>query len=194
MTKEPIIVDCEYCTVRGNENKCKALQIETHTCLGITAKNKCPIYKLKQQFKRLENEYEGFAVKYTDMEIALKRKEQECEFWEKELDRTHLLMLEKQDELVKEILKNDQLEAEKKELKTCYNNNLKVLRHEEKVNNNLTDRVMKAEQALQEIKEIANKNEVCPYVISHHCDKYDCKRKEHCEIAQILQKCEVIEE
>ena len=123
-----------------------------------------------------------------------KRKEQECEFWEKELDRTHLLMLEKQDELVKEILKNDQLEAEKKELKTCYNNNLKVLRHEEKVNNNLTDRVMKAEQALQEIKEIANKNEVCPYVISHHCDKYDCKRKEHCEIAQILQKCEVIKD
>lgn len=52
----------------------------------------------------------------------------------------------------------------------------------------------KYKQVLQEIKEIANKNEVCPYVISHHCDKYDCKRKEHCEIAQILQKISEVED
>ena len=32
----------------------------------------------EQQLKDFENEYEGFAVKYTDMEIALKRKEEEC--------------------------------------------------------------------------------------------------------------------
>lgn len=43
--------------------------------------------------------------------------EQECEFWKKELDKTHLLMLKRQDELVKEILKNDQLKAEIEEYK-----------------------------------------------------------------------------
>ena len=58
MTKESIMIDCEYCIVLGNENKCKALQIETHTCLGITAKNKCPIYKIKQQLKAKEKECE----------------------------------------------------------------------------------------------------------------------------------------
>lgn len=58
MTNE--IINCEYCIVLGNENKCKALQIETHTCLGITAKNKCPIYKLKQQLKRKEQELEQY--------------------------------------------------------------------------------------------------------------------------------------
>ena len=47
----------------------------------------------------------------------LKRKEKECETWKKELDKTHLLMLERQDELVKEILKNDQLKAEKEKFK-----------------------------------------------------------------------------
>lgn len=49
-------------------------------------------------------------------------------------------------------------------------------------------------QALQEIKEIANKNEVCPYDISHLCVKDKCKRREDCEIAQILEKCEVLDE
>lgn len=47
-----------------------------------------------------------------EIQNRLEEKEQECEYWKKELDKTHLLMLEKQDELVKEILKNDQLKVE----------------------------------------------------------------------------------
>ena len=69
-----------------------------------------------------------------ELKEIIKTKEQECETWKKELDRTHLLMLERQDELVKEILKNDQLKAENEELKT---------------------EVDKFEEALDKIKKIA---------------------------------------
>lgn len=52
------------------------------------------------------------AKQLEEKEQECKELEQELEFWKKEGDRTHLLMLEKRDELVKEILKNDQLEKE----------------------------------------------------------------------------------
>lgn len=51
-------IQCEYCTVRSNENKCKALKIEFHNCLNILEQKKCPIYKLKQQLKSKEQECE----------------------------------------------------------------------------------------------------------------------------------------
>lgn len=51
-------IQCEYCTVRSNENKCKALKIEFHNCLNILEQKKCPIYKLKQQLQEKEKECE----------------------------------------------------------------------------------------------------------------------------------------
>lgn len=51
-------IQCEYCTVRSNENKYKALEIEFHNCLNILKQKKCPIYKLKQQLQEKEQECE----------------------------------------------------------------------------------------------------------------------------------------
>ncbi len=43
--------------------------------------------ELLNKLEHLENEYEGFAVKYTDMEIALHNREQECEELKEQLER-----------------------------------------------------------------------------------------------------------
>lgn len=51
-------------------------------------------------------EYNELVERYND-------KEQECKNWQSELDIAHLLMLEKQDELVKKILQYKELEDEK---------------------------------------------------------------------------------
>ena len=77
MTKEPIMIndvdvsECEffssglgYCTIGLLADD------GTHIC-------ECEQNCYYKQLKRLENEYEGFAAKYTDMEIALKNKEEE---------------------------------------------------------------------------------------------------------------------
>lgn len=177
MTKEPIMID------DVNVAGCKDF-FESECFAGEKFRwckdNKDCYYK---KLKRLENEYEGFAAKYTDMEIALKAKEQECEI----LNNTITYLEYIQEELLTKI---DQLKKNNEELRKFHNYWSKV----EQKNLKLSTQNETYKQALQEIKEIANKNEVCPYVISHHCDKYDCKRKEHCEIAQILQKCEVIDE
>lgn len=75
MDKEEI--QCEYCTVRSNENKCKALEIEFHNCLNILEQKKCPIYKLKQQLqekkqecKNLEEELRGCRIGIKDISIG----------------------------------------------------------------------------------------------------------------------------
>ena len=112
------------------------------------------------------------------MEIALKAKEQECEFWKKELDKTHLLMLKRQDELVKEILKNDQLKAENDDLKKsilqeCPNCGEEYLNYK---GVELYDENNQLKQALQEIKDYCNK---------YPQNSIGFKK-------QILQKCEVI--
>ncbi len=57
-------IQCEYCTVRSNENKCKALEIEFHNCLNILESKKCPIYKLKQQLKSKKWECEKLKTQY----------------------------------------------------------------------------------------------------------------------------------
>lgn len=77
-------MNCEYCIVLGNENKCKALQVETHTCLGITAKNKCPIYKLKQQLQSKEQECAD--LKDT-IKLQNKMQKEVCEEKNKEIDK-----------------------------------------------------------------------------------------------------------
>lgn len=60
--KEQKEIQCEYCTVRSNENKYKALEIEFHNCLNIFGQKKCPIYKLKQQLQAKEQECEELKV------------------------------------------------------------------------------------------------------------------------------------
>lgn len=51
------IIKCEYCTVRSNENKCLALEVEFHNCLNVLEEKKCPIYKLKQKLEPFNEEY-----------------------------------------------------------------------------------------------------------------------------------------
>ena len=63
-TNEQIIIDgmdvsrCEFSTIRGNELKCFAEDKDIHTCLKITEKTKCPIYRLKIQLQRKTAECE----------------------------------------------------------------------------------------------------------------------------------------
>ena len=118
MTDKPIMIDCEYCIVLGNENKCKALQIETHTCLEITAKNKCPIYKLKQQ---------------------LNRKEQECE----RLDADNISLRDRVGKLERAILRRneqlDQLKTENEHLSEKEEEAKHYLEEAEKFKNCLTE-------------------------------------------------------
>lgn len=70
-----------------------------------------------------------------------------------------------------------ELKAENKNIVICYKNNLLTLNHEELVNNKLTNRCLKLEQALQEIKD--------------YCNKYPQNSIGFKQ--QILQKCEVID-
>lgn len=111
--------------------------------------------------KTMENLY-----KHKEIKEQYYKLEQECEFWKKELDRTHLLMLERQDELVKEILKNDQLKVENEELKKnieiCWEN-LKISEENKKIQHEhwfqrcseIQGKANDFEQTLIEIKEIA---------------------------------------
>lgn len=53
---------------------------------------------------------------YNELVQCYNAKEQECKDWQQELDRTHLLMLQKQDELVKKVLQCNELETRLNEL------------------------------------------------------------------------------
>lgn len=57
-------ITCEYYTVRSNENKCKALDIEFHNCLNILEQKKCPIYKLKQRLQAKELECASLKLRF----------------------------------------------------------------------------------------------------------------------------------
>lgn len=116
-----------------------------------------------------------------------KSKEQECEFWKKELDKTHLLMLKRQDELVKEILKNDLLKAENEELEKWKKEHLKDVDFIERnpvidILNSMAKNILleqqneKLKRALQDIKD--------------YCNKYPQNSIGFKQ--QILQKCEVL--
>ena len=79
MTDKQIIVDdvdvSKCCYFENNKCLWQKRYCESANCPECEKIDNC-YYK---QLKRLENEYEGFAVKYTDMEIALHNKERECE-------------------------------------------------------------------------------------------------------------------
>ena len=95
------------------------------------------------------------------------RKEQECKNWQKELDKTHLLMLEKQNKLIKEFFNNEQLKLENTKYK----------------------------QTLTEIKEIAkNMNKECFYddFSCDGCDMingctYQCKIKALQKVSEVKE-------
>ena len=76
-------------------SQCECYSVEDNSCnktlSGSCIKEKCQTFRLLQ---------------------TIKVKEQECENWQKELDKTHLLMLEKQDKLIKEFFNNEQLKLE----------------------------------------------------------------------------------
>lgn len=127
----------------------------------------CSGCNIKKQLKSLENEYEGFAAKYTDMELALKRKEQE--YYQLKAKYKTLLI----------------------EHSGCYRKEwvdgqirIKKIYEEDRQN---------YWQALQEIKKLVERNHCSGYETCKECYNTstcpnDCINKE------ILQKCEVIEQ
>ena len=75
----------------------------------------------------------------------LKAKEQECEYWQKELDKTHLLMLERQNELIKEREKNEKLEE-------CNDTLFKAIEEVNRINKKLDAENKKLKKAYCEFK------------------------------------------
>ncbi len=57
-----------------------------------------------------------------------KRKEQECENWKCELDKTHLLMLEKQDKLLKSMQECERLKEENNKYKNAFKKNARIFK------------------------------------------------------------------
>ena len=120
MTDKQIIID--YKNLCKNYSKVVGCY---NTFDGSCIKEQCFTYRLLRLLKAKEQEYEELKKDLTDLskiidckngtiltfkeqlETQLKRKKQECEYWQKELDKTHLLMLEKQNELIKEKEKNE---------------------------------------------------------------------------------------
>lgn len=194
MTKEPIMIDdvdvaecehidfdCANCEIFANmchENpNCYYKQLQKEK---IAYKNLLEIHNEDNAESNKERE---------ELLTELKRKEQELEFWKKEGDRTHLLMLEKQDELVKEILKNDQLNAE----------NIKFTLESRKLVAQYSSKLERLKQALQEIKEIAENAEEQCAIPENYFKRNNVSWKQHqlkgltCKFKQILQKCEVLD-
>ena len=112
----------------------------------------CNLLKAKEQ--ELKNIYQAFDIEYAiDEETGnligrcnkLYKKEQECEYWQKELDKTHLLMLEKQNELIKEIEKNEKLEE-------CNDTLFKAIEEVNRINKKLDAENKKLKKAYCEFK------------------------------------------
>ena len=243
MTKEPIMIDdvdvsgCQFFIDEYIEDfpDDGGVRICNFCCIaqGECETNKDCHYK---QLKRKEEECEelredikdiadlldldtGEEYNFGNIEMAVKDLMQECEVWKKELDKTHLLMLKRQNELVKEILENDQLKAEneilekdkanldviietlKAQFKQLEKENVKL---KELVKTRIEDLCDSCgassmmpmpckvyEQALQEIKKICK---LAPK--ETNCDR--CYTfgfpPEHELIKLIRQKCEVIDE
>ena len=148
---------------------------------------------LKAKEQELKNICQAFDIEYAiDEETGnligrcnkLYKKEQECEYWQKELDKTHLLMLEKQNELIKEREKNEKLEecndtlfkaieevnrinkkldAENKELKKAYC----------EFKNYCTCNTEKFLKTFAEIKKVTEPYKMTIKRICGNCKKYD---------------------
>lgn len=112
----------------------------------------CNLLKAKEQ--ELKNICQAFDIEYAiDEETGnligrcnkLYKKEQECEYWQKELDKTHLLMLEKQNELIKEIEKNEKLEE-------CNDTLFKAIEEVNRINKKLDAENKKLKKAYCEFK------------------------------------------
>lgn len=200
MTKEPIMIDdvdvskCEYHRDTHKElladknikifaNYC---QINNDGCYAINCYYK-QLKRKEQQLKDFENEYEGFAVKYTDMEIALKRKEEECEFLKNITTLQSRDMHDKKQQL-------DQLKAEKKEVEDFLSDTASCIDYDGnppanldevyiciedivKVNYYLNKNAKLYRKALQEIKSLCFEQNL-------KVDFFAC---------EILQKCEVLD-
>ena len=172
--------NCYYKQLKRKEQECETYKMEAEEGIEINA-------ELKVALKEISFENQKFCYQIEEQTKQLDQLKADTEILEK--DRANL-------DVIIETLKAqfNQLKAKNKELKTCYKNNLKVLRHEEKVNNNLTDRCMKVEKALQEIKEISEKS--CAFfpceneiIGCEECDRLSDKEA----FEQILQKCEVLD-
>ena len=143
MTDKQIIIDYK--------NTCKNYSQKvgcTGTFDGACIKEECFTYRLLQQLIRKEEEY---AVLASQLDFEVQKKEcleQECE----ELKEKCKKYGEINEQETKDYA---ELKAENEELKKCYKNNLKLLDDSDTNTTKLVNKVMKYEQALKEIKEIA---------------------------------------
>ena len=112
--------------------------------------------------------------KIKELEEKLLRKEQECEALGQAYLETNELLQEKTKECTN-------LKVQNEELKKCYKNNSALLGFEETNTTKLVNKVMKLEQTLTEIKEIAEKARK---------DLYDCESIVYADddLREILQK------
>lgn len=175
MTKEPIMIDgvdvsgCEYLYIDSRYNdKCCSASIGGDSLCNPSAML-CSNYveQLKQQLDALEVENEKLKQYNASKQASYETMQIE---WNEAKNK------------VKE------LKAENKNIVICYKNNLLTLNHEELVNNKLTNRCLKLEQTLLEIKEIcklAPKKTMCNSCLTFGFPP------EHELIKLILHKCEV---
>lgn len=185
--KEKKIIDginvakCEFFKPKYHLNLCLAYETDEYAAF---CENKPNCYF--KQLERFDNEYEGFAVKYTDMEIALKRKEEELEILKvsyktllaeqteikKYLGISHKTILERLEELT------DFRDADREQLGKleAENKKLKKIQLGFSQGENLYN-LYRYKYALLDIKEIANM-----------CLCEDDMSK------MILKKCEVLDE
>lgn len=124
----------------------------------------------------------------------LKRKQQECEELKSDLTELSKIIDCKNGTILTFKAKLNQLKKTNEELRKCYKNNSALLDFEETNTTKLVNKVMKLEQTLIEIKEIAkNMNKECFY------DDFDCKdcdMKNGCTYQgkiKILQKISEVE-
>ena len=99
-------------TIKSQKEELKILNYTLYEERNLTtdlAKANLKISALKRDLNSVKDRFKH--ENQQNKEI-IKAKEQECEELAKELDKTHLLMLEKQDELIKEFFNNDQLKAD----------------------------------------------------------------------------------
>lgn len=187
------VTKCEFFKPKYRHNLCTAYETDEYAAF-CESKPNC----FFKQLERLNNEYEGFAVKYTDMEMALKCKEEELEILKasyktllaeqteikKYLGISHKTILERLEELT------DFRDADREQLDQLKAENEHLAEKEEEARHYLEE-AYKLKQILQEIKEIcklAPKQTTC-----ERCHTFGFP-PEHELIRLILQKCEVIDD
>jgi hypothetical protein len=122
------------------------------------------IEELKSQLKRSEAQCEGMFVTHTDLEMKYKAKEQECETLKEEYTRVHTQLAAQEAYILvdgEEVWSGPtrKLKQENEKLKAENEEHKYKAEFYENYNNAYINKIMKLEQTLTEIKEIAEEND-----------------------------------